>query len=136
MAASNAEAALILRAVNKLSSLRTHQAFEHWRQMADDAQGKTMYLARMQALVDRKHVRSTLKAAFAAWRTRCLDIQAGLQQFEERDLARLAVVKSTVFSSWKNHSGSRHTPERESSGDRRPAPQLAPDDPSLRIMEA
>ena len=104
VAASNAEAALILRAVNKLSSLRTHQAFEHWRQMADDAQGKTMYLARMQALVDRKHVRSTLKAAFAAWRTRCLDIQAGLQQFEERDLARLAVVKSTVFSSWKNHS--------------------------------
>ena len=111
-AASTAEAVLVLRSVNKLSELRARQAFAHWRQVADDAKGKTMYMDRMQALVDRKHARSTLKGAFVAWRTRRLDIEAGLRQFEERSLTKLAVVKSTAFGAWRNQA-ERAVPIRE-----------------------
>ena len=103
-ASSHAKALLILRAVNKLSELRSRQVFEHWRLIADDAKGKSMYLGRMESLIERKGARSTLKAAFDAWRSRCLDIKAGLQQLEERKLAKQSVLRSTVFSFWMHQT--------------------------------
>ena len=98
---SRAKAVLIQRAVNKLSELRSRQVFEQWRLIADDAKGKTMYLERIEALIDRKNARSTLQAALVAWRSRCLDIKAGMRLFDERNLVKLSVVKTNVFSSWK-----------------------------------
>lgn len=109
---SRARAVLVQRAVNKLSELRARQVFEHWSRVADDAKGKTMYLERMEALVDRKNARSTLQTALAAWRSRCMDIKAGMEMFEERNLTKLSVVKANVFSSWM-YQTDRAVPLRE-----------------------
>ena len=109
---SRAKAILVQRAVNKLSELRARQVFEHWRLVADDSKGKTMYLDRMEALVDRKNAKSTLQKALVAWRSRCLDIKAGMQLFQERNLIKLSVVKANVFSSWK-YQTDRAVPLRE-----------------------
>lgn len=109
---SRAKAVLVQRAANKLSELRARQVFEHWRIVSDDSKGKTMYLERMEALVDKKNTRSTLQTALLSWRSRCLDIRAGIQLFDERNLIKLSVVKANVFSSWK-YQTDRAVPLRE-----------------------
>ncbi len=44
--------------------------------------------------------------------SRCLDIRAGIQLFDERNLIKLSVVKANVFSSWK-YQTDRAVPLRE-----------------------